>query len=265
MIDVHAHFADEGYAFPFEWEKIRAAGVRKVILASDTLEHAAWHGEFAMAHEGCYFTVGIHPEFAQAASCPPPASGGGVGEGVRPLLLEPLKDLAGNPKCVAVGEIGLDYHYGQENKAAQRDLFIAQLHIAHECRLPVQIHSRDACADTLAILRDHAGLLAKGFLMHCYSYGAENLDAFLQLGAYFSFGGVLCFKNARRAVEAAAICPIDRLLTETDSPYLSPFRGEKNTPANIPVIAERLAGIRGMPLSDLAAAVDANASRLFGI
>ena len=328
MIDVHAHFADEGYDFPAEWEKIRAAGVNKVILASDTLGHSAWHREFAEAHEGCYFAAGIHPEFAQALPTPLPPSeegvrggffqgGGKVGsernkggsahperseggsahpersegspqtkserhlwdssalpqndtasgseESACPAFLESLKELAGDKKCVAVGEIGLDYHYDGSDKAAQRALFEAQLQLADALSLPVQIHSRDACADTLAILRAHKGLLQHGFLMHCYSYGAENLDAFLELGAYFSFGGVVCFKNARRAVEAAAACPMDRILTETDSPYLSPFRGEKNTPANIPVIAEKLAAIKGMPLSDFLSAVDANASRLFGI
>ena len=99
--------------------------------------------------------------------------------------------------------------------------------------------------------------------MHCYSYGAENLPAFSELGAYFSFGGVVCFKNARRAVEAAAVCPSFRLLTETDSPYLSPFRGEKNTPANIPAIVARLAEIRGTDAEEIVRTVRENAARLF--
>lgn len=250
--DTHAHYDDQRFD-PDRGEilsRMAGAGVELIVDPASDITSAKTAQSIAREYGFVYFAAGVHPHEASEAG---------------DNYLDEIRALSRDAKCVAVGEIGLDYHYGQENKAAQRDLFIAQLHIAHECRLPVQIHSRDACADTLAILRDHAGLLAKGFLMHCYSYGAENLDAFLQLGAYFSFGGVLCFKNARRAVEAAAICPIDRLLTETDSPYLSPFRGEKNTPANIPVIAERLAGIRGMPLSDLAAAVDANASRLFGI
>ncbi len=246
MIDVHAHFAEEGYGFPAEWEKIRAAGVKTVILAADTLPHAAWHKAFCEAHEGAFFTVGVHPEFAEEK-----------------IDFTQFYTLAAYPKCVAVGEIGLDYHYGTETKEAQKKLFEAQLEAADELKLPVQIHSRDACADTLDILRAHREWLSHGFVMHCYAYGAENLAAFAELGAYFSFGGTVCFKNARRAVEAAEICPAERLLTETDSPYLSPFRGEKNTPANIPVIVRRLAGIRGENEGALIAQIGKNANTLF--
>lgn len=246
MIDVHAHFAEEGYEFPAEWEKIRAAGVNTVILAGDTLVHSRMHRDFADAHAGCFFAVGVHPDGA----------GNPFDEGE-------FLTLAQEEKCVAVGEIGLDYHYAGYDKAAQRALFERQLELSARLRLPVQIHSRDACADTLAILKEHADALRGGFLMHCYSYGAENLDEFLRLGAYLSFGGVVCFKNARRAVETAGACPKDRLLTETDSPYLSPLRGEKNSPANIPLIVSRLAEIRGVPADELIFAVRENARRLF--
>ncbi len=246
MTDVHAHFAEEGYEFPAEWEKIGAAGVKAVILAADTLQHAAWHAAFAAAHGGAYFTVGVHPEFAGM-----------------PFAEEDFCALALHEKCVAVGEIGLDYHYGAENRAAQLALFERQLALAEKLALPVQIHSRDACADTLAVLREHGGALGRGFLMHCYSYGRENLGAFAELGGSFSFGGVVCFKNARRAAEAAAVCPADRLLTETDSPYLSPFRGEKNTPANIPAVCRRLAEIRGSSFEEICALTDKNARALF--
>ena len=243
MIDVHAHFAEEGYDLEAEWEKIKAAGVNTVVLASDTLEHARMHRDFAITHEGAYFTVGIHPESA----------GKHFDEAEFDVLMR-------DEKCVAVGEIGLDYHYAGYDKRAQWELFSAQIKAAE---LPLQIHSRDACADTLAILREHEEFLKRGFLMHCYSYGAENLEAFLELGAYFSFGGVTCFKNARRAVEAVTICPTERILSETDSPYLSPFRGEKNSPANIPVIVKKLSEIKGVPFDGMSAAIQENAIRLF--
>lgn len=246
MIDIHAHFAEEGYDFPAEWEKIKAAGVDKVVLAGDTLEHSAWHRDFANANKGAYFTVGVHPESAKKT----------FDEAL-------FRNLCMENKCVAVGEIGLDYHYEGYDKAAQRRLFVEQIVLADELGLPLQIHSRDACADTLAILREHREFLKNGFLMHCYSYGAENLDAFLQLGASFSFGGVTCFKNARRAVEAVAACPLDRILSETDSPYLSPFRGEKNSSANIPVIVEKLAEIKGITPEEMKTAIRENANRLF--
>ncbi len=248
MIDVHAHFADEGYEFPAEWEKIGAAGVQKVILAADTLAHAKMHAEFCKTHDGCYFTVGVHPSEL---------------ENFGRETVETLEEWAADEKCVAVGEIGLDYHYGGEDRAAQRAAFEAQLNAAEELSLPVQIHSRDACADTLAILREHFGRMKGGFLMHCYSYGAENLPEFLELGAYFSFGGVVCFKNARRAVESVRACPMDRILSETDSPYLSPFRGEKNSPANIPVIVEKLAELKGVSFCGMLEAIRANAAALF--
>ena len=115
----------------------------------------------------------------------------------------------------------------------------------------------------LALLKEHASLLKHGFLMHCYSHGKEMMGEFAALGAYFSFGGTVCFKNGRRTVESAVVCPEERLLTETDSPYLSPFRGEKNSPANIPVIVRRLAEVRGADEERIKAVVRRNAETLF--
>ncbi len=248
MIDVHAHFAGENYKFPAEWEQILGMGVQKVILAADTVEHAKWHRGFCKEHGGAYFTVGVHPSELQ-----------GFGN----QAVETMEEMAADKTCVAVGEIGLDYHYPDTDKPSQQRAFGLQLEMAERLSLPVQIHSRDACADTLAILREHYGKLPHGFLMHCYSYGAENLPDFLELGGYFSFGGVVCFKNARRAVEAVQACPMEKILSETDSPYLSPFRGEKNSPQNIPVIVEKLAEIKGVSLFEMMEAIRKNAKRLF--
>lgn len=248
MIDVHAHFAGEGYSFPEEWERIRAAGVSVVILAGDTVAHSAWHKEFAESHEGAYFTAGVHPSELENLSCD---------------RLKEIEALARHPKCVGVGEIGLDYHYENTDKEAQKAAFLAQLELADSLSLPVQLHSRDCAADMLALLKEHASLLKHGFLMHCYSHGKEMMGEFAALGAYFSFGGTVCFKNGRRTVESAAACPEERLLTETDSPYLSPFRGEKNSPANIPVIVRRLAEVRGADEEHIKAVVRRNAETLF--
>lgn len=248
MIDVHAHFAGEGYTFPEEWERIRAAGVSTVILAGDTVAHSAWHKEFAESHEGAYFTAGVHPSELENLS--------------RDRLKE-IEALARHPKCVAIGEIGLDYHYENTDKAAQKAAFVAQLELADSLSLPVQLHSRDCAADMLSLLKEHASLLKHGFLMRCYPHGKEMMGEFAALGAYFSFGGTVCFKNGRRVVESAAACPEERLLTETDSPYLSPFRGEKNSPANIPVIVRRLAEVRGADEEHIKAVVRRNAETLF--
>lgn len=249
MIDVHAHFADEGYNIPEEWAKIKAAGVDRVVLASDTLEHSLMHAELAQSLDGCYFTVGIHPSEADKDHAAD--------------IMQYFSALAAREDCIAVGEIGLDYHYPNIDKDRQRKLFIMQILLADGFRLPLQIHSRDACADTLAILREYRAYLKRGFLMHCYSYGKEELEHFLELGAYFSFGGVTCFKNARRVLESVECCPVERILSETDSPYLSPFRGEKNTPANIPVIVKKLAEIKGIPFDEMRSIIDENANRLF--
>lgn len=248
MIDVHAHFAGEGYTFPEEWERIRAAGVSAVILAGDTVAHSAWHKEFAESHEGAYFTAGVHPSELENLSCG---------------WLKEIEALARHPKCVGIGEIGLDYHYENTDKAAQKAAFVAQLELADSLSLPVQLHSRDCAADMLSLLKEHASLLKHGFLMHCYSHGKEMMGEFAALGAYFSFGGTVCFKNGRRVVESAAACPEERLLTETDSPYLSPFRGEKNTPANIPVIVRQLAQLRGEREEELQEIIMENAKRIF--
>ena len=247
-LDVHAHLAEEGYDIPAEWERVRAAGVDTVILAGDTLLHSRMHRDIAAQYAGMYFTAGIHPSEAERTS---------------EEALVGIAALLSEKKCVALGEIGLDYHWDTPSRAAQQALFVRQLVLADAAGLPVQIHSRDCCQNMLALLREHRALLKRGFLMHCYSHGAANLPAFSELGAYFSFGGVACFKNAANVWESVKACPADRILTETDSPYLSPFRGQKNTSANIPVIARRLAALRETDEALFAEQVRKNAHTLF--
>lgn len=247
-LDVHAHFAEEGYDEEEELAKIARAGVEKLVLASDTYAHSLTHARVSARHKGVYFTAGVHP-----SEC---------GEYSKDIQ-EKLFALCQDRKCVAVGEIGLDYHYPDSDKRAQREAFVSQIALAERADLPVQIHSRDCAADTLAILREMQGHLKSGFLLHCYSHGAEMMDDFLSLGAYFSFGGVACFRNAKKVVESVKRCPLNRLLSETDSPYLSPFRGEKNTPANIPVIVKRMAEIREQDEITLREVIWENALRLF--
>ena len=226
----------------------RAAGVETVVLAGDTLAHSLWHREFAAAHAGAYFTAGVHP--SEAA-------------GFSDDTLSALSALAEDEKCVAVGEIGLDYHWEEPSKEVQRETFVKQILLAERAGLPLVIHSRDCAADMLALLTELREHLKNGFLMHCYSHGAEMLPAFAELGAYFSFGGVACFRNAKKVWESVRACPAERILSETDSPYLSPFRGEKNSPANIPVIVRRLAELRGEREEELMNLIGKNAHTLF--
>lgn len=247
-LDIHAHFAEEGYELPRTWEEIRAAGVETVVLAGDTLAHSLWHREFAAAHAGAYFTAGVHPSETADFSDD---------------TLAALSALAEDEKCVAVGEIGLDYHWEEPPKEVQREAFVKQILLAERAGLPLVIHSRDCAADMLALLTELREHLKNGFLMHCYSHGAEMLPAFANLGAYFSFGGVACFRNAKKVWESVRACPAERILSETDSPYLSPFRGEKNSPANIPVIVRRLAELRGEREEELMNLIGKNAQTLF--
>ena len=247
-LDIHAHFAEEGYDFPETWEEIRAAGVETVVLAGDTLAHSLWHRDFAAAHAGAYFTAGVHPSEAADFS---------------EDTLSALSALAEDEKCVAVGEIGLDYHYPEPPKEVQREAFVKQILLAERAGLPLVVHSRDCAADMLALLTEMHAHLGRGFLMHCYSHGAQMLPAFAALGAYFSFGGVACFRKAKNVWESVRACPAERILSETDSPYLSPFRGEKNTPANIPVIVRQLAQLRGEREEELKEIIMENAKRIF--
>ena len=247
-LDIHAHFAEEGYDFPRTWEEIRAAGVETVVLAGDTLAHSLWHRDFAATHAGAYFTAGVHPSEAADFSDD---------------TISALSALAEDEKCIAVGEIGLDYHYPEPPKEVQREAFVKQILLAERAGLPLVVHSRDCAADMLALLTEMHAHLGRGFLMHCYSHGAQMLPAFAALGAYFSFGGVACFRNAKNVWESVRACPAERILSETDSPYLSPFRGEKNTPANIHVIVKQLAQLRGEREEELQEIIMENAKRIF--
>ena len=178
---------------------------------------------------------------------------------------ERLASLLQSPKGVAVGEIGLDYHYEDTDEAAQKRAFCAQLELAEVLSLPVIIHSRDAAADTLRILKDNRAKLRAGGVMHCFSGSPETAKEYLKLGLYISFAGPVTFKNARRLDEVAKIVPPERILAETDSPYLAPepFRGTLNTPQNVVQVYAKLAQLRGEELFALAARIKQNAKTLF--
>ena len=182
FLDVHAHFAEDGYDIPAEREKIRAAGVVRVILAGDTVAHSRMHRDLCAQYPELYFTAGVHPSEAAGFSA-------GTPDELRALLQE--------GKCVAVGEIGLDYHWDTPDRRVQQSVFSVLLLLAHALALPVQIHSRDCCADMLAMLRERRELLGHGFLMHCYSHGAQMLPAFaaLDLDTWLSLGYLAVFAS----------------------------------------------------------------------
>lgn len=290
-IDTHAHlnYPEKYGDLPQLLAKIAAAGVDTVInvgwdpassaLAAEQAERFAARqtGNTAAAPENTAAQA-EHSAAERLAAETPTATSAGCpalyfAAGFHPSNLqdyqtgdeERLASLLQSPKGVAVGEIGLDYHYEDTDEAAQKRAFCAQLELAEALSLPVIIHSRDAAADTLRILKDNRAKLRAGGVMHCFSGSPETAKEYLKLGLYISFAGPVTFKNARRLDEVAKIVPPERILAETDSPYLAPepFRGTLNTPKNVVQVYEKLAQLRGEELFALAARIHENAKTLF--
>ncbi len=244
MIDTHAHLdaleePDEAVA------RARAAGVTRVITIGTGIDSC--HAALALAerHGGVHAALGIDPH--QAAT----------GEAGR---IDELSALLAHPNAVAVGETGLDYHYGADKRDGQRRLFEAQLGLAAERELPVVIHTRSADEDTGALLRRHPGTI----VMHCFSEPGLLADA-VEHGWYVSFAGNVTYPKADDLRAAAAAVSAERILTETDSPYLAPqpVRGRRNEPANVVHTLAALAAVRSEDVDELAARVDANATAAF--
>ena len=243
MIDTHAHL--DALAEPdAALARARDAGVTRVITIGTGIDSCRRALELA-ARDGVRAALGIDPHQA------------GTDEGAR---LDELRELLGEPGVVAVGEAGLDYHYGADRKAEQRDLFAAQLALAHERQLPIVVHTRAADADTEAMLREHDGAV----VMHCFSEPGL-LEVALERGWYVSFAGNVTYPKADDLRDAAARVPADRILAETDSPYLAPqpVRGRPNEPAHVVHTVAALAAARGEDAAELAARVDANATTVF--
>ncbi len=175
-----------------------------------------------------------------------------------------IRNFLHHEKCVAVGEIGLDYSWDSENKEQQRYWFELQSEMAREENLPVIVHTRDAAEDTARIARE-VNLGSIGGVIHCFSYSKEMAKQFLDMGLYLGIGGVVTFKNARKVVEAVEYAPLDRLLLETDCPYLAPtpHRGERNCSLYLPLVAERIANIKGITTEEVIEVTCKNAMRLF--
>jgi TatD DNase family protein len=177
-----------------------------------------------------------------------------------------LSDLLAHPKVVALGEIGLDYHYDFSPRDVQQTVFIEQMTIARDARKPIVIHTREAWDDTLSLLREHWVPAGLGGIMHCFSGGPEQAHQALDLGFHLSFGGIVTFPKALDIQEAARTAPPDRLLIETDAPYLAPVpkRGKRNEPAYVVETAHKLATLRGESLDSIASLTTANFRRLIG-
>ena len=255
-IDVHCHLTGNEYeelgGISGVLARAKENGVGRVICSGFDLTSSILAKELSEKYEEIYFCAGFHPsELAK------------YNEGD----LEKIAELCRHEKCVAVGEIGLDYHFEDNpEKEVQKEIFIAQMKLADELGLPIVVHSRDAAQDTLELLKENKPLLRTGGLMHCYSYSAELSEEFIKLGFHFSFGGPCTFKNAKKVWESVQRIPAPLLLTETDCPYLTPvpFRGEfPNQPKNAKFVGERLAELKGISVEEMQNQTVKNAKELF--
>ena len=251
--DSHVHLTDERFAADLDaiLARARGAGLARLVTISTVLGDAERCADLAAAHDFIHFAVGVHPHDAKHWSLETSRA---------------LERAIRRPKGVAIGEIGLDYHYNRSPPKDQRAAFREQIVLARGLGLPIVVHTREAWDDTFAILRDESATTLGG-VFHCFSGGPEEAKKALDTGFLLSFAGPLTFKNADALREAAALAPVDRLLIETDAPYLTPHphRGERNEPFRVGLVGERLAAIHGLDPDALASAVTANLDRLFRI
>jgi len=242
--DNHCHIPYEGIGVEVI-EQARQAGVTRLITVGTDAEHSAAALQVAETYDGVWATVGLHPHDAV--------------NGV--ATVEPL--LQGQPKLVAIGECGLDYHYDYSPRPVQREVFAAQVALANSHDLALVVHTRSAWDDTFAILRAEGA--PQRTVLHCFTGGAPEARICLDLGMWISFSGIISFKNANDIREAAELCPIDRLLVETDSPFLAPVphRGKTNSPAYVPLVGAAVAAVKGVDVSEVEEASWASAAAAF--
>jgi TatD DNase family protein len=250
LVDSHAHldFRQFNTDRRAVIERARDAGLVAIVNAGTDLSTSRAAVALAEEYDAVYATVGVHPHDAKT---------------VTPAVLDEIRSLARHPKVVAIGEIGLDYYRDRSPRPAQRRAFADQLALASELGMPVVVHDRDAHEDVLAALRDGPGT----GVFHSYSAGPGRLDEVLSMGFFVGISGPVTFPNARRLRQVARLVPADRLLVETDCPFLTPvpYRGRRNEPAYVRYVAETIAQARGESAESLAEATTQNVCHLFGI
>lgn len=251
IFDTHAHYDDAAFAEDREalLSSLPGRGIGRVINVCSDVDSLRTTMELTEKYPYIYGAVGIHPDEV-----------GKLNDGI----LEEMRLLCRLEKAAAVGEIGLDYYWNKENHPVQIRWFERQLELAREEGLPVIIHSREAAADTLEVMkRMKAGEI--GGVMHCFSYSREMAREYLGMGLYLGIGGVLTFKNARKLKEVVEYAPLSRLLLETDCPYLAPVpnRGKRNSSLNLPYVVEEIAALKGVSPEEVMEKTAENAFRLF--
>lgn len=251
MIDTHAHIDLENYEGKIDdvIAKAQQNGVFQVVVPSVNSKSFKNIINLIEKHDSLYGALGVHPEDL---------------EGFGGQVIEEIAELSKHPKIVAIGEIGLDYYWDKSNIEGQKEAFRMQIELAKRVKKPVLVHDRDAHEDTFKILKE-TNAAEVGVVMHCFSGSVEFAKECVKEGFYIALGGVTTFKNAKKAKEVAKTVPLDRLLLETDSPYMTPvpFRGKENEPAYVKYVAEEIANLRGITLEEVDIATTENAHRLF--
>lgn len=250
IFDTHAHYDDEAFDLDRDTllTSLKSKGVGYVIDCGCDVASSEKAIELSEKYDFIYAAVGIHPHEA---------------EGAKDGDLEIIKRLTEHGKVVAIGEIGLDYHYDFSPRELQKEYFEKQIILANELDMPIIVHDREAHEDTMQLLRKYK---PKGVL-HCFSGSVETAKEIISLGMYIGLGGAVTFKNAKKPIEVAEYLPLDRLLLETDAPYMSPvpYRGKRNDSSLIPYTAIRIAEAKGMEAQAVVNAACENAKRLFGV
>ena len=251
IFDTHAHYDDEA----FDGDRdgllagLPAAGIGRVvnIAASPRSIDECLDLAHRFPHVDC--ALGIHPEHCAEMT---------------EELLEEIRGKLADDKAVAVGEIGLDYYWPEPDREIQKHWFARQLQLAREVDMPVVVHSREAAADTMRIMKENRAEKTGG-VVHCFSYSVEMAREFVKMGFYIGIGGVLTFKNARKLVEVAREIPLERLILETDCPYLAPvpFRGKRNSSLYLPHVVTKLAEIKEIPEEEVIRVTEQNAVRMY--
>lgn len=253
IFESHAHYDDKAFDEDRDalLESFGEKGIGYVINIGASIQTTKNTVELAERYPFVYGAAGVHPSDTDELD---------------EEKMEWLKTQCAHPKIVAVGEIGLDYYWDEPDRGIQKKWFERQLQLAREVKLPVIIHSREAAKDTLDIMKDAHGEELGG-VVHCFSYTKEIAKEYLDMDYYFGIGGVVTFQNGKKLKEVVEYLPIEKILLETDSPYLAPvpYRGKRNSSLYIPLIAEEIAKIKGMDYDEVVRVTEGNARSLFGI
>ncbi|MBR0445989.1 MAG: TatD family hydrolase [Oscillospiraceae bacterium] len=251
LFDTHAHMNDRAFDSDREelLQKLPSEGISLLMNPGCNLEDSRQSVALAEKYPYIYAAVGSHPDSADE---------------VNEAVIDQYRQLCRHEKVKAIGEIGLDYHYEDIPRDIQKKAFVMQMELARELNLPVIVHERDAHEDGMAIIRDFPDVTG---VFHCYSGSAEMARQLVDLGWYIGFTGVLTFKNARKALETAASIPLERIVLETDCPYMAPepFRGKRNSPAYLFRMAEKLAELRELPVAEIHRITTENGQHLYRI